>query len=214
MSQHKNESHEPKRIPFKESAFDLYCELTKRDIVNKISFPGCSKIFPFEPENFEFSQMISANHHIVKYALFKPLRHFMAVKIINLHRSYQHDPDSKQRYTNLKREIENLSNLKCSPNIVDFYGICLHDSEAWLCMEFMNISLKELYLRIHEEESIFAEHLLGVIAAQIINGVDFMYDKRIMHRDIKPQNILLNEKGQVKICDFGVSRVLEGFYYF
>ena len=48
--------------------------------------------------------------------------------------------------------------------------------------------------------------VLGKIAEAILNGLNYLYDvHRIMHRDIKPSNVLVNSKGQIKLCDFGVS---------
>ena len=48
--------------------------------------------------------------------------------------------------------------------------------------------------------------VLGKIAEAILNGLNYLYEiHRIMHRDIKPSNVLVNSKGQIKLCDFGVS---------
>lgn len=52
--------------------------------------------------------------------------------------------------------------------------------------------------------------VLGKIAEAVLGGLKYLYEAhRIMHRDIKPSNILLNSKGQIKLCDFGVSSELE-----
>ena len=42
---------------------------------------------------------------------------------------------------------------------------------------------------------------------QILNGVDFLHSNRIVHRDMKPQNVLVTSGGQVKLADFGLARV-------
>jgi mitogen-activated protein kinase kinase len=48
--------------------------------------------------------------------------------------------------------------------------------------------------------------VLGKISVAILNGLIYLYDThRIMHRDIKPSNVLVNSRGQIKLCDFGVS---------
>lgn len=53
--------------------------------------------------------------------------------------------------------------------------------------------------------------VLGKIAEAVLGGLTYLYrTHRIMHRDIKPSNILVNSKGQIKLCDFGVSSELVG----
>jgi mitogen-activated protein kinase kinase len=53
--------------------------------------------------------------------------------------------------------------------------------------------------------------VLGKIAESVLGGLSYLYSAhRIMHRDLKPSNILVNSKGNIKLCDFGVSSELEG----
>lgn len=53
--------------------------------------------------------------------------------------------------------------------------------------------------------------VLGKIAEAVLGGLSYLYSAhRIMHRDLKPSNILVNSRGQIKLCDFGVSSELEG----
>ena len=53
--------------------------------------------------------------------------------------------------------------------------------------------------------------VLGKIAEAVLGGLSYLYAAhRIMHRDLKPSNILVNSKGNIKLCDFGVSSELEG----
>jgi len=53
------------------------------------------------------------------------------------------------------------------------------------------------------------ESILAAIGFQILWGIAYLHHDHIIHRDIKPQNVLLNTNGQVKLSDFGISKVLE-----
>ncbi|KAJ1871528.1 MAP kinase kinase Wis1 [Coemansia sp. RSA 990] len=88
-----------------------------------------------------------------------------------------------------------------SPYIVDFYGAFFAESCVYYCMEYMDFgSLDRLY------PSGIPEAVLAKITLSVVKGLQFLKNKlNIMHRDVKPTNILVNKKGEVKLCDFGVS---------
>ncbi|KAF9220930.1 Pkinase-domain-containing protein [Gyrodon lividus] len=90
-----------------------------------------------------------------------------------------------------------------SPYIISFYGAFLSDPNICICMEFMDKgSLDGIYKKIGAIDI----EVVGHVALAVLEGLTYLYDvHRIIHRDIKPSNILCNSRGQIKICDFGVS---------
>lgn len=109
-----------------------------------------------------------------------------------------------------------------SPHIISFHGAFVSDPNICICMEFMDRGSLD---GIYKKHGAIAIEIVGKIALAVLEGLTYLYDShRIIHRglllilkflfvlrlkflflDIKPSNILFNSKGQIKICDFGVS---------
>ena len=92
-----------------------------------------------------------------------------------------------------------------SSEIVEFYGAFFIESCVYYCMEFMDAgSLDTL------QASGVPEDVLARITQSMVRGLKFLKDDlQIIHRDVKPTNVLVNRKGEIKLCDFGVSGQLE-----
>jgi len=114
------------------------------------------------------------------------------------------DPDPQIR----KQIIRELSALRVchSPYIVSFYGAYLDGDDIAICMEFCEGgSLDGIYKRIRDRRGRIGEGVLGKIAEAVLNGFVYLHHQKLIHRDVKPSNILVNGRGQIKLCDFGVS---------
>ncbi|KAJ3561067.1 hypothetical protein NP233_g10423 [Leucocoprinus birnbaumii] len=100
------------------------------------------------------------------------------------------------------RELHIMHDCK-SKYIISFYGAFLADPNICICMEFMDRgSLDGIYKKIGAIDI----DVVGQVALAVLEGLTYLYDAhRIIHRDIKPSNILCNSRGEIKICDFGVS---------
>eukprot|EP00064_Thunnus_orientalis_P016627 superscaffoldBa00003339_g16695 len=94
-------------------------------------------------------------------------------------------------------ELEIL--YKCdSPYIITFFSAFFVENRISICTEFMDGGSLDVYKRI-------PEHVLGRIAVAVVKGLTYLWSLKILHRDVKPSNMLVNTRGQVKLCDFGVS---------
>ncbi|KTG43367.1 hypothetical protein cypCar_00000165 [Cyprinus carpio] len=90
-----------------------------------------------------------------------------------------------------------------SPYIVGFYGAFYSDGEISICMENMDGGSLDQCLK---KAGKIPEQILGKVSIAVIKGLSYLREKhKIMHRDVKPSNILVNSRGEIKLCDFGVS---------
>lgn len=116
------------------------------------------------------------------------------------------DP-SPELQKQIRRELQ--FNRTCnSPHIVKYYGTFLKENSGsiFIAMEYCGGgSLDAIYKRVKARGGRIGEKVLGKFAESILSGLNYLHERKIIHRDIKPQNILLDEQGQVKLCDFGVS---------
>ncbi|KAJ4710219.1 Mitogen-activated protein kinase [Melia azedarach] len=104
------------------------------------------------------------------------------------------------------QELDILRRIS-SPRIVHCHQIFEKPSgEAQILMEYMDIGTLDTYRKSHGH---LCEEVIADISRQVLKGLVYMRSKNILHHDIKPSNLLINEKMEVKIiADFGISKIV------
>lgn len=185
---------------------------TRRDPSGKLNFAGKAVLhesgvdfgngtsFKINMEDLEAQDVLGKGN----YGEVRKVRHTktgveMAMKEIRVELD-----DSKLNAIRMELDILHRA---LAPEIVEFYGAFFTEGCVFYCIEYMDAgSLENLYYG----RCSVPEDVLARIVKQTVKGLAFLKDNlQIMHRDVKPTNILVNRKGQVKLCDFGVSGQLE-----
>lgn len=121
----------------------------------------------------------------------------VAVKILK--EEFTHDEDFVRRFKNESKAIAVLSH----PNIVKVYDVSFGDKLQYIVMEYVDgITLKE-YI---QKQGIITWNDAVFFISQILKALQHAHDKGIVHRDVKPQNIILLPTGNIKVTDFGIAR--------
>ena len=121
----------------------------------------------------------------------------VAVKV--LRQQFVHDEDFIRRF---RREAQSAASLS-HPNVVSIYDVGQDDDIHYIVMEYVEGSnLNDI---IKERAPLQPEETVH-IASQICDALDHAHQNGIIHRDIKPHNILIGTNGRVKVTDFGIAR--------
>lgn len=123
----------------------------------------------------------------------------VAVKV--LRQEYMHDPDLVRRFKNESKAISLLNH----PNIVKVYDVSVSEELQYIVMEYVDGMTLRAYLnerggKISSRETV---HFIS----QILKALEHAHANGVVHRDIKPQNIMLLDNGQLRMMDFGIARV-------
>ena len=103
-----------------------------------------------------------------------------------------------------QREALSVSNLS-HPNIVEVYDVGEEDGEYYIVMEYIDgKTLKQL---LKKREYLTLTEVIDIMT-QLTDGIAHAHESYIIHRDIKPQNIMIEDDGRIKITDFGIAMAL------
>lgn len=117
---------------------------------------------------------------------------------------------SKELRQQMLHEIQGLMEAEGSPHIVQLYFVFLEAAKLGLVLEYMDMGCLAA-LKTAAGEQGTPSRMLANIAGQVVHGLHYIHSKAILHRDIKPGNILHNSLGCVKLTDFGLSKSVTGF---
>lgn len=147
---------------------------------------------------YEMREIIGVGGMAVVYKAYDNIDdRIVAVKVLK--DEFLANEEFRRRFKNESKAIAVLSH----PNIVKVFDVSYGDRLQYIVMEYVEgITLKEYIQQqgvINSKEAVF-------FVMQILRALQHAHDKGIVHRDIKPQNILLLENGAIKVTDFGIAR--------
>lgn len=125
----------------------------------------------------------------------------VAIKV--LHPQYARNERVRQRFRN---EASTLARLQ-HPNIVTLYDYVETPQQLCLVMEHVEgVNLDDM---IRTQTGPLTNDRLGPIFRQILDAISYAHRQKVIHRDIKPSNFMVTPKGEVKVLDFGIAKLLE-----
>ncbi|KAK0135995.1 Mitogen-activated protein kinase kinase kinase kinase 5 [Merluccius polli] len=126
-------------------------------------------------------------------ARYKQTGQLAAMKVITM--------EPEDDFSIIQQEIVFVKSCK-HKNIVAYYGSYIWANKLWICMEFCGGgSLQDIY----HVTGPMTESQIAYICREMLQGLDYLHGQKKIHRDIKGANILLNDQGEVKLADFGIS---------
>lgn len=105
------------------------------------------------------------------------------------------------------REISLLKEMK-DENVIKLLDIVHSEAKLYLVFEFLDMDLKKYMDKVEKvgDGEGLGPDIVKKFTYQLVKGVNYMHSRRVLHRDLKPQNLLVDKDGNLKIADFGLAR--------
>lgn len=147
---------------------------------------------------YEIKEIIGIGGMAVVYKAYDSIDdRTVAVKVLK--DEYLSNDDFRRRFKNESKAVAVLSH----PNIVKVYDVSFGDKIQYIVMEYIDgVTLKE-YI---DQQKVLTWKEAVHFTVQILRALQHAHEKGIVHRDIKPQNIMMLEDGTIKVTDFGIAR--------
>lgn len=130
----------------------------------------------------------------------KATNRVVALKKIRLESEEEGVPSTAIREISLLKELVH-------PNVVTLEEVLLEDGKLYLVFEFLSMDLKK-YMDSLPSGQLMDKMLVKSYLYQILQAMLFCHQRRVIHRDLKPQNLLIDSQGIIKLADFGLARAL------
>lgn len=155
---------------------------------------GCRSVDEFERLN----KIDEGTYGVVYRAKDKKSGEIVALKKVKMEKEREGFPLTSLREINILLSFDH-------PSIVDVKEVVVGSSldSIFMVMEYMEHDLKAL---METKKQPFSQSEVKCLMLQLLEGVKYLHDNWVLHRDLKTSNLLLNNRGELKICDFGLAR--------
>ena len=126
------------------------------------------------------------------------------VALKTLHRRYAEEVSFRSRFEQEARVMASLDH----ENIVKVYDISQEREVPFIVAEC--VAGRDVEDMLKDAGGRLGERFMRAVAGQLLEALDYAHRRGVVHRDVKPSNILITEEGTVKVADFGIARVVEG----
>jgi len=147
-------------------------------------------------EQYEKLEKVGEGTYGVVYKAQDGEGHIYALKTIRLEAEDEGIPSTAIREISLLKELQH-------PNIVRLCDVIHTERKLTLVFEFLDEDLKKL---MDKHEGGLEEKATKSYLFQLLRGIAYCHQHRVLHRDLKPQNLLINKDGELKLADFGLAR--------
>ncbi|VAW81391.1 Serine/threonine protein kinase PrkC, regulator of stationary phase [hydrothermal vent metagenome] len=154
-----------------------------------------------EPTKYKLGGLLGVGKYANVYKGFNqqdPNKHTVAIKIFKKELLSVYSPENIRDV--FSREAR-LTRLCQHPNVVQIHDFFIVEGQPWVVMNWV----EGLTLKTRIEEGKVELHNAIVLIQQLLAGVGHIHDKKVVHSDIKPSNILISNNDRLSICDFGLA---------